>query len=549
MNGNAYRSLKTNALNYNVKYTLPVAIITLILVIYISILGLGLIYSILFVFLALICIIMVALYPFMNARVRNQQINNLMPLVITHLSVLSNSPMNRDQIIDEIIARKEYGPIVEEFKRINELTKNLNISFSDACRIQVKRTTSQNMADFLDRLANSTDAGERFSTFLNNEQQSVFQTYEIYYTGTISTLDLTKEVYISVISSILFMLIMICVIPFLQGTPITVYTTLSIILFLVVTLCMVFAIRLVLPSDSIWVKSEKKSDIDRRIRFYFIVSIPICFTVFFLLAYLLPTVPIQIDVAAALTPPAYCGYYARKEQAKVKNRDENYPTFVRGLGSTAGVVKKVDDAVDRLSSHEFGHLTEMIVRMNRRMKSKVKATEDPWHTFGRETGSNLIYEFTHMFHSSIESGGDIAESAMTINNNFLRITGMRKKRFQSAAGYRWVVYGVGVSVGIVFSIAFSVVFMMQNLYGMILPVSTQYLGGLFKAVAPLPYIAKPIASIVIISAYSIAGSFIIKDAESGRDATMLTDLAGISWLLAISWVVSDFVMRWTTAGL
>jgi flagellar protein FlaJ len=405
------------------------------------------------------------------------------------------------------------------------------------------------MADFLDRLANSTDAGERFSTFLNNEQQSVFQTYEIYYTGTISTLDLTKEVYISVISSILFMLIMICVIPFLQGTPITVYTTLSIILFLVVTLCMVFAIRLVLPSDSIWVKSEKKSDIDRRIRFYFIVSIPICFIVFFVLAYLLPTVPIQIDVAAALTPPVYCGYYARKEQAKVKNRDENYPTFVRGLGSTAGVVKKVDDAVDRLSSHEFGHLTEMIVRMDRRMKSKVKATEDPWHTFGRETGSNLIYEFTHMFHSSIESGGDIAGSAMTINNNFLRITGMRKKRFQSAAGYRWVVYGVGVSVGIVFSIAFSVVFMMQNLYGMILPVSTQYLGGLFKAVAPLPYIAKPIASIVIISAYSIAGSFIIKDAESGRDATMLTDLAGISWLLAISWVVSDFVMRWTTAGL
>jgi len=253
-------------------------------------------------------------------------------------------------------------------------------------------------------------------------------------------------------------------------------------------------------------------------------------------------------VAAALTPPAYCGYYARKEQAKVKNRDDNYPTFIRGIGSTAGVVKKIDDAVDRLSSHEFGQLTETISRMNRRMKSKVKVTENPWNTFGRETGSNLIYEFTHMFHSAMEAGGDAAEGAMTINRNFLRITGMRKKRFQSAAGYRWVIYGVGVSVGIVFSIAFSVVFMMQSLYGMILPVSTEYLGGLFRAVAPLPYIVKPIASIVIISAYSMAGSFIIKDAESGRDATMLTDLAGISWLLAVSWVVSDIIMGWATMG-
>jgi flagellar protein FlaJ len=519
-----------------------------LLVAYISIIGMGLVYSVLFFFVALICIITVAAYPFMNARVRNQQINNLLPLVITHLSVLSSSPMTREQIINEIIVRKEYGPIVEEFRRVNELTKNLNISFSDACRIQVKRTTSQNMADFLDRLANSTDAGERFSTFLNNEQQSVFQTYEIYYTGTVNTLDLTKEVYISIISSILFMLIMICVIPFLQGTSITTYTALSIILFLVVTVCMVFAIRLVLPSDPIWVKSEKRNDIDRRIRAYLMISIPVCFIVFFVLAYFLPSVPIQIDVAAALTPPAYCGYYARKEQAKVKNRDENYPTFIRGIGSTAGVVKKIDDAVDRLSSHEFGQLTETISRMNRRMKSKVKATENPWDTFGRETGSNLIYEFTHMFHSAMEAGGDAAEGAMTINRNFLRITGMRKKRFQSAAGYRWVIYGVGVSVGIVFSIAFSVVFMMQNLYGMILPVSTEYLGGLFRAVAPLPYIAKPIASIVIISAYSMAGSFIIKDAESGRDATMLTDLAGISWLLAVSWIVSDIVMGWATTG-
>jgi len=548
MNGsNAYKVFGKNALGYNLHYTLPVALITAIVAIYIMLQGIGLVFSLLFIFIAIVCIAFVAVYPFMNAYVRNNQINNLMPIVITHLSVLSSSPMERSQIMDEIIERKEYGPVVEEFKRVNELTRNLNISFADACRIQAKRTTSQTMADFFDRFANSTDAGERFSTFLNNEQQSVFQTYEIAYTGSINTLDLTKEVYISMISTILFMLIMVCVIPFIQGAPVTLYVALAIILFLVVVLSLVFGVRLVLPADPIWVQNQRKTEVDERIRLYSILSIPFCFVVFFVLAYL-TSLPIQIDVAAALTPPIFCGYYARKEQAKVKNRDENYPTFIRSIGSTAGVVRRIDEAIEKLSTHEFGNLSVMITNLNKRLKSRIRATEDPWHTFGRESGSYLIYEFTHMFASAAESGGDIASGSLNINNNFLRILGMRKKRFQSAAGYRWIVYGVGAAVGIVFSIAFSVVFMMQDLYGLVSVFSEEHLGGLFMANVPLPYIAKPIASVVIIVAYSIAGAFIIKDAESGRDATMFVDIAGIAWFLAISWVISDFVMGWAIAG-
>jgi flagellar protein FlaJ len=550
MNGaNAYRVFGKNALSYNLQYTLPVALITAIVAIYVLLQGMGLIFSLLFIIIAIVCIAFVAVYPFMNSYVRNNQINNLMPIVITHLSVLSNSPMERSQIIDEIIERKEYGPAVDEFKRVNELTRNLNISFADACRVQAKRTTSQTMADFFDRLANSADAGEQFSTFLNNEQQSAFQTYEIAYAGSINALDLTKEVYISTISAILFMLIMMCVIPFIQAAPITMYATLSVILFLVTLLCLVFGIRLILPADPIWVQNQKKTEVDRKIRLYSAVSVPFCFVVFFIFAYLLPFIPIQIDVAAALTPPIFCGYYARKEQARIKNRDENYPTFIRAVGSTAGVVRKIGDSIERLSTHEFGNLSAMISNLNKRLKARIKATEDPWHTFGRESGSYLIYEFTHMFASSIEAGSDVAKGAMAINNNFLHITGMRKRRFQSAAGYRWVVYGVSVSVGIVFSIAFSVIFMMQNLYGTISTFSTEYLGGMFTATAPLPYIVKPIVSIIIIVAYSIAGAFVIKDSESGRDATMFVDMAGIAWLLAISWVVSDFVMGWATAGI
>ncbi len=548
---NAYKVMKRDSLSYNLLYTLPVALVTFLLAFYVMFLGYGLVYSVLFMIIAAVCTLFVALYPLMNAYVRNNQINNLMPLIITHLATLSTSPMNRDQIIDEIIERKEYGPAVEEFKRVNELTKNLNISFADACRIQAKRTTSQTMADFFDRLANSADAGEQFSTFLNNEQQSAFQTYEIAYAGAINTLDLTKEVYISAISSILFMLIMMCILPFIQAAPITMYASLSIILFLVTVLCLVFGVRLILPADPIWVQNQKKTEVDRRIRLYSAISIPFCFVVFFTFAYLLPFIPIQIDVAAALTPPIFCGYYARKEQAKVKNRDENYPTFIRAVGSTAGVVKKIEDSIERLSTHEFGYLSDMISNLNKRLKTRIKAAEDPWHTFGRESGSYLIYEFTHMFASSIEAGSDIAKGAITINNNFLNILGMRKKRFQSAAGYRWVVYGVGVSVGIVFSIAFSIIFMMQDLYGMVSAsaFSTEYLGGMFSATAPLPYVMKPIASIIIIVAYSIAGAFVIKDSESGRDATMFVDMVGIAWLLAISWVISDVIMSWATAGI
>ena len=166
---NSYRVMKKNAISYNLLYTLPVAIVTSVLVACAVIFNLGLIFFVSFLLLALVFTGFVAFYPVMNDYVRNQQINNLMPLVVTHLAVLSTSAMSKDQIVDEILDRSEYGPAVEEFKVVSDLTKNLNVSFADACRIQSKRTSSQTMSDFFDRLANSTDAGEQFSVFLNNE--------------------------------------------------------------------------------------------------------------------------------------------------------------------------------------------------------------------------------------------------------------------------------------------------------------------------------------------------------------------------------------------
>ena len=537
-----YRLLKTTFLIYNLIYTLPVALTTFLLAFISLFRGIGSLYALLFFALAALSTLVVAVYPFMSVSVRNMQIVHVMPLILTHLAVLSTSTLNRKAIFDEIIERKEYGPVMEEFKSINDLTGRLNLSFSGACRIQSRRTTSGVMSDFFGRLANSSDAGESFSIFLKNEQQSLFQMYEIEYANAISMLDLTKELYISVISAILFTVVMISVIPFIQGAPVSMYVLLSIILFLMAVSALVFAVRMILPADPLWVRNKKRLAADLKIESIFFISLPFPFFLFFALVYLLPFIPITIDLAIALTPLFYCGFYARREQGKVKNRDSNYPTFIRALGSTAGVIKRLEDALDRLSAHEFGQLSTMVIRLDRRFKSRIKGSETPWQVFGRETGSNLIYEFTHMFSSAIESGGDLAESAMIINNNFLRMLGNRKKRYQSAAGYRWVVYGVGATVGIVFSIAFSLVFMMQDLGSNVSAFSSEHLGGMFMATMPMPYIAKDIISIIVILAYSFAGAFIIKDSEAGRNSTILTDMVGIAWVVAACWVISDMVI-------
>jgi hypothetical protein len=60
--------------------------------------------------------------------------------------------------------------------------------------------------------------------------------------------------------------------------------------------------------------------------------------------------------------------------------------------------------------------------------------------------------------------------------------------------------------------------------------------------APLPEVARAITSIIIMITYPIAGSMVIKDAEAGRDETMLTDIAGIAWVLAAAWIVSDLLL-------
>src|SRR3989337_1809783 len=109
------------------------------------------------------------------------QIDQNMHYYITHMGVLAASNMARREVIHHLSMHPAYGYLATETGKIYSLMNDWNFSLAQACRFMSKRTPSAIFADFLDRLAPSSEAGEPFDQFVWTEQTVVTNDFDTMY--------------------------------------------------------------------------------------------------------------------------------------------------------------------------------------------------------------------------------------------------------------------------------------------------------------------------------------------------------------------------------
>jgi len=537
---------------YLIKYVLPVAAMCLAYVLFLEILVPEIFdQALVFVFMAPVVagIMLVLLYPLIIYEQRGRAIDGDMHLFVTRLGILSLSYVSRRELFNILSEMKEYREIAEEVAKVYLLTNKWHISLPRACRIVAEETPSERFADFLTRMAHAVETGESAETFAQNEQTVAMEEYASKYDAALSAVDILNEVYIAIISAMMFIFVMIFLFPLMMNvSPFYMYLSVA-GLFLMVEAIFLVLLYVVIPSEHVWHTSGIRVKRDYMIRdrliwgvIFSIIIIPIAVLVPF--PYF-KEAPLLLKLAVGLTPLLYPGLTVNIEEGVIKRRDENYSAFIRSLGtSAAGMGKETTMALEKMRWYAFGPLTKNISDLYKRLSLRIDKLK-AWKIFGAETGSDLILKFNDLYVEGSKVGGNTKTISQIISANFVKILNLRKKKYQKSEATTYLYYGVTAGITVTLFVSYVIVLLMVNL------ASSSGIGTIGSEIPNLPFLqmsadiplmVEVVATLVIVIHLAFS-SYMTRMLGSGHPWGSLTHFAGMMWLTGICATATIFLAK------
>ncbi len=479
------------------------------------------------------------LFPLVKGEKRKVEIEKYMHLFITRMAVLASTQLPRKEIFRILSEVKEYGALSDEIEKIYNLVEYWNMSLPDAARVVAKRSPSIMLADFLDRLAHSSEAGEDFEKFLEKERKVVLETYAIKYEAAIAQLDVYKEAFVAILISMLFFAVFAAILPMFMNIDSTILLYMILLAFAFTEAIMLYAIKARLPEDDIWhkrkdVRSPKEIKLLKILPFTYIAV-----ALLFLITVLLH-LSIFIVVAISILPLFYPGYLIHSAEGDLINCDENFDAFIRAVGSYVEAKGSDVTAMERLRKHDFGKLTEYIDVLYKRLLTRIDKKK-AWQFFAGETGSNLISKFTDMYVTGIEMGGVPSKISHIISDAYIRMIGLRKKRYQSATNLTGVLYGLMVGMAFTLYTTLALMRMMANMIKYYPVNLSQYIKiPLLSAKFPIGVANVVFLTLLVIHAF--VSALMIKVVSGSHRHSLYLHFSMLSWTgILVAYITNQIV--------
>ena len=484
-------------------------------------------------------------YPKIVLSQRKRELNNRFHLLITHMTVLATTKIDRMEVFRTLAEEDEYGELAMEMHRIVQLVDTWNLSLDDACRRRAKQVPSRAVSDFFDRLAYTLGAGQGLDDYLLTEQEQIIQHYSTVYQSTLDSLEVMKDLYLSMILSMTFALVFAVVLPVLTGTNPTMTVSAVIVMFVFVQSGFYLAIRSMSPYDPVWFHPEEyPSPIEERLDKSMAAGVGLSLLLAFVtlggmlgvspvtlndLLFMFESVPLPLYAVVPITPMLIPGIVFRQEEQRIKGRDEEFPNFIRALGATEGAKQSTTGMVLRtLRKKDFGPLTENIDDLYKRLNMRIEPTS-AWRFFTADCRSYLIQTFSEMYLIGREMGGSPKQLGELISENMNQVLQLRQKRKQATTTLIGLLYGITAASSFAFFIGFKIV---DILAGMSLDLGTSSqmnVGKLIHTqVYDLPFIQFLLLGVVMINA--VLSSLIIRTVDGGHKANALLHFVLLTWI-------------------
>jgi len=483
-------------------------------------------------------------YPYARISNKRVQINSKIPFFATYFAVLSTSDVSRSELIWNLATEKILEPIASDMKKVYYLIAKLHRGMPEALRFLARRTPSKVFADFLDRLAYSLDSGVELRDYLLQEQKTVMDDYETFYEGTLYDLDVFKEVYSSLIISVVFMVTFIIIGPILTGQDIVSLSAFTFVLVLATEIGIMLVIKYRMPEDKIWADYAMTSERKARFIKAALVSVAGIVVAAVLVALVVRPrfdLPLLVQVAIVLTPLMYLGKVLEKEEKAILVKDENFPAFMRSLSSSlAASGAALPLVLKYLSAHDFGVLTQDIRNLYRRVSMRIDNSKS-WRYFTIDTGSWLIGIFSDIFNKSINLGAEPDYVGMVISRNFERLVRLRRKRAQTVASFRGVIYGITGAFAFSVAAAFQVSVYMNKLFSN-LSIQGDFLQNIIFVPSKSGLEMTDYILVVILITHCLLSALSIKFADGGHIGIAVYYFVVLVWLAALGQYLGTVVM-------
>jgi flagellar protein FlaJ len=474
----------------------------------------------------------VILYPISSLEGKKKDIDNNIHYYITHMGVLATSKMSRIDLLLKLSHTEAYGYLAKETGRIYALVFYWHVSFPVACRFIGSRTPSVLFSDFLDRLAHSVQAGQDFDDFVISEQTVVMNDFMTMYQDSLNSIDMIKEMFISMCMSLIFIVAFAIIMPIITGIDSILLLVGAIGIFVGTELIILLYARTKVPADRIWHTLDIETVADRRMKWSLPVSLFLCMVVTGSVL-LYNKLPITIMFALSLTPLLLTGTIARLEEDKIKRFDNNFGAFIRSLGGAAGSRSGlILESLKELTAHDFGPLSGNVNSLYKRLKTRLN-TPRSWEHFAAGTGSNLIERFATMFVEGTNVGGKPGLIGEIISKNFMSILSMRKLRYSSASSLVGVIYGITAGIAATMFLSLAIIAMLAKLFSKIaLPeidigISIAAIGG-----SNIPLMTSML--MIMMVSHSLMSAMLIKVVDGGHHFNTYTHFVGLVWTSALT---------------
>jgi flagellar protein FlaJ len=459
--------------------------------------------------------------------------------------------INRVEIFRTLAEEDEYDALAEEMGHLVAMVDTWNQSLDDACRLRAKQTTSPLLTDFLERLAYTVGGGQQISEFLIDEQDTIIQQFVTRYEADLGKLDVMKELYMSMMLSVAFILVFAIVLPILTGTSPTLLIGGTIAMFTIVQVAFIYAVHVISPYDPLWYIEETEGTgpltrIPRALAIGIGCSILLAVVMGLALFGIVPgiasRVPLPIMVAIPVTPLLLPGWRMRQEEQKVKVRDGEFPSFIRALGAVESVKQTSTGSVlESLRRKDFGALTDNVDALYKRLNMRIDDIRS-WRLFAAETGSYLIQKFGDMYVVGRQMGGDPKVLGQVISENQNEVLKVREQRDQATMTLIGVLYGITAAAVFSFFVGLEVVEIMMNITsGMDLQSQGSFTGGLLSTeqydIQIIEYLL--LLTIVINAALS---AIMIRLTDRGHIISALVHFVFLTWLGAVIAVITEYVV-------
>lgn len=491
--------------------------------------------------LPVVCLAIAVFYPFFYVASKAKEIDSTIHLFNTYLGVLSTTGSDKKALFRMAAEKEEYGVISKEIRKMLKIADSWNMGFVKACRVVGKATPSIIFKDFLDRLAHAIRVGANIEDFLKSEVNAVMNDYERMYRQALYKMDSLKETYIHVIITLGFVSAFSLIFPLLVGYELTNIIYGIILLFLGADIVTYFYIRQTTPKDELFHKLPIKSEGILKIQ-RLIVPVGGLSLFIFVVLYTADMLPLPITIAASQTPWAIVGILASREEGLVKRKDDNFPAFVRTVGTSAGVRGgSITPIIASLRRHDYGPLTRDIRALYRRLT--LGNVSRSWRFFAGESGSNLIDKFSRIFIEATYAGGDPSVTGETLSRNFSRINNLRKFRIQSANALKGMLYSSMLGVSISIYITISLVVVLKDIFiKYTLGTGWEYLPNQFSLGAlNADYIFFLVWVLILV--HAALSAVIIKIVDGGEMYNAFLHYVIMTWIGAVVAIGTPYVFR------